>query len=249
MRHSFFSLSSLLYLCTFLVLANPSAHAGMKLYVFDCGNLEFDDVTPFGLTNEETSVRELFVPCYLIEHDNGRLLWDAGLPMAIAGQGTIATDSGARMKLARSLLDQLADLKLAPVDIELVAFSHMHFDHVGSANLFGGSMLLIQETEFEAAFGSDLSPVFDPSLYADLIDSKRELLNGDHDVFGDGSVTIVSSPGHTAGHQVLLLRLANYGPLILSGDLYHFEVSRTLRRTQRRLNRLRSLSRSSNGQS
>ena len=107
----------------------------------------------------------------------------------------------------------------------------MHFDHVGSANLFSGSTLLIQETEYKAAFGDELISVFDPSLYSDLADSEVKLLEGDHDVFGDGSVTIVSAPGHTAGHQVLLVRLTNFGPLVLSGDLYHFEASRRLRRT------------------
>ena len=218
-------------LFTMLFLAALSAQAGVKLYVFDCGNLKFDDVSAFGLTNEETGVRELFVPCYLIEHENGRLLWDAGLPTAIAGLGPVEMESGALMELARSLSDQLAEMDLSPADIEQVAFSHMHFDHVGSANLFSGSTLLIQKTEFEAAFGGELISVFDPTLYADLADSKRKLLNGDHDVFGDGSVTIISAPGHTVGHQVLLLRLANFGPLILSGDLYHFEASRLLRRT------------------
>ena len=56
-------------------------------------------------------------------------------------------------------------------------------------------------------------------------------MNGDHDVFGDGSVRIISAPGHTQGHQTLLVALANTGKIMLSGDLYHFEVSRTLRRT------------------
>ncbi len=218
-------------LIALLFLATLSAQAGVKLYVFDCGNLKFDEVSAFGLTNEETSVRELFVPCYLIEHENGHLLWDAGLPTAIAGQGPVEMESGAIMELDRSLAEQLADLELTSADIGQVAFSHMHFDHVGSANLFSGSTWLIQKPEFEAAFGDDLISVFDPTLYSDLADSKRKLLNGDHDVFGDGSVTIVSAPGHTVGHQVLLLRLTNFGPLILSGDLYHFEASRRLRRT------------------
>ena len=140
-------------------------------------------------------------------------------------------ESGARMELARSLPEQLAELELTPADIEQVAFSHMHFDHVGSANLFSGSTLLIQKPEFKAAFGDDLISVFDPTLYADLADSKRRLLTGDHDVFGDGSVIIVSASGHTVGHQVLALKLTNFGPLILSGDLYHFVASRKLRRT------------------
>ncbi len=91
---------------------------------------------------------------------------------------------------------------------------------------------MIQETEYHAAFyDAESNPVFRPPLYSELANSTKVLLQGDHDVFGDGSVMIISAPGHTPGHQVLKLELENFGPLVLSGDLYHFEVSRMLRRT------------------
>ena len=64
---------------------SDTAHSSPRLFVFDCGAIQFDDVANFGLTNEETSVRELSVPCYLIDHPAGRLLWDAGMPVAMAG--------------------------------------------------------------------------------------------------------------------------------------------------------------------
>ena len=218
------------YLPILLLALAPSAMANVKLMVFDCGSIEFDDVSAFSLSNDETPVRSLFVPCYLIEHPNGRLFWDAGLPLAMAGKGTIDND-GVRMRYDVSIEHQLADIGITPADIELVAFSHMHYDHVGAANLFGASTLLIQDTEFDAAFtGEDTIEFFQPALYAGLKDSKRQILDGDHDVFGDGSVVIVDAPGHTPGHQVLLLRLTNFGPLLLSGDLYHFRKSRELRR-------------------
>ena len=212
---------------------NPSAHAGeaggLRLYVFDCGLIGMDDVSPFSLRNDETSVRELIVPCYLIEHPDGRLVWDAGLPLAMAGRGTLEEAGGYHL-YERSFLDQLADMDLTPEDIDLVAFSHMHYDHVGAANAFTDSRLLIQDTEYEAAFGEPANPVFQPDLYAGLAGNERALLSGDHDVFGDGSVTIISAPGHTPGHQALLLRLENTGNVVLSGDLYHFRASRALRR-------------------
>ncbi len=208
-----------------LLLTSNFAYADLKLTVFDCGQLSFTDVSPFGLSNEETSVRELFVPCYLLQHDQHLMVWDAGLPLADVGQ----TSGNSRYET--SFLDQLAAMDIAPSDIDLVAFSHMHYDHVGAANAFTESTLLIQEAEAVAAFehGQD-NPVFRPELYSDLGETKRRSLNGDHDVFGDGSVRILSAPGHTPGHQVLYLELNNYGPLILSGDLYHFEASRALRR-------------------
>jgi glyoxylase-like metal-dependent hydrolase (beta-lactamase superfamily II) len=207
-----------------------SSEDNVRLYVFDCGLIGAADISMFNLSNDETPVRELFVPCYLIEHPQGRLIWDAGLPLAMAGQGRIEQEGGVYMNYERSLIDQLADMGLEPADIELAAFSHMHYDHVGAANAFTKSTLLIQGTEHAAAFKDGANPYFQPDLYMNLKDSDMKILDGDHDVFGDGSVMIVSAPGHTPGHQVMLLRLANTGPLLLSGDLYHFQMSRTLRR-------------------
>ena len=206
--------------------------ADIRLTVFDCGSISVADVSAFGISNSETDVRELFVHCYLISHPEGKLLWDAGLPLAMAGQPAQQDESGMTAMYERSLLDQLGDLDLSPKDIDLVAFSHFHFDHVGAANAFAGSRLLIQQTEYDAAFlNAADNTIFDPRLYDQLQHSPKTLLNGDYDVFGDGSVRIISAPGHTPGHQVLLLNLANTGKIMLSGDLYHFAVSRELRRT------------------
>lgn len=212
-----------------------TAHSSPRLYVLDCGSIRFDSVAAFGLTDAETAVRELAVPCYLIDHPNGKLLWDSGLPAALAGNTSPAPlpGGGGTFTYPRSLADQLQDLGLAPADIDKVAFSHMHFDHSGSANLFADSQLLIQQAEFTAAFeeADKFEGIFQPALYNELANARRRILNGDHDVFGDGSVQIIGAPGHTPGHQVLQLMLANTGPLILSGDLYHFRFSREHRRT------------------
>jgi glyoxylase-like metal-dependent hydrolase (beta-lactamase superfamily II) len=216
---------------TVILLGIPlMAAAEVKLYVFDCGVIDMEDVTQFSLTNDETPVRRLFVPCYLIDHDGQQMIWDAGLPDNIAGQGTIDAGNGMSMRMDLSMAENLAKVNLTPEDVDLVAFSHMHFDHVGAANLFTSAHLLIQDTEYAAAFEDPDNPYFQADLYMGLAENERTLLSGDHDVFGDGSVVIVSAPGHTPGHQVLLLRLNNTGPLVLSGDLYHFAESRKLRR-------------------
>lgn len=218
-------------LAVILITISAITQANVRLYVFDCGLIGAEDISPFNLSNEETPVRELFVPCYLIEHPDGRrMVWDAGLPLAAAGAGRLEQEGGVYQIYEKSFIDQLSDMKLATTDIDLVAFSHMHYDHVGAANAFTSSKLLIQDTEYAAAFESPDNPYFDSSLYMDLVNNERQILSGDHDVFGDGSVVIVRAPGHTPGHQVLLLRLANTGSVLLSGDLYHFQMSRKLRR-------------------
>ena len=123
----------------------------------------------------------------------------------------------------RTLRAQFDELNIDPSTIELVAFSHLHSDHTGNGTMFSNAQWLIQETEFEAGFAADAREhFFDPDTYA-VLKSRAVKLNGAHDVFGDGSVVILSAPGHTPGHQVLFLNLPNYGPLILSGDLWHTE--------------------------
>jgi N-acyl homoserine lactone hydrolase len=204
---------------------------GPRLYVFDCGTLRMQDVSAFGIGNDETEVRELFVPCYLVDHPRGRLLWDAGLPDRLAGRGPVPIGPGETAELRESLVDQLARLDLTPADIDLMALSHMHFDHVGAAPRFPEATLLIQRAEYEAAFQrADEFRVFFPEYYAGVEGNERVLLDGDHDVFSDETVRIVSTPGHTPGHQALLLRLEDFGPLVLSGDLWHFRTSRRLQR-------------------
>ena len=202
----------------------------VRLHVFDCGELTFPDISPFGLSSSATDVRSMFVPCYLVRHRDGDLLWDAGLDPKIAGKGVI--DGGTfTMAYSQSLLDQMDRMGLKPDDVDLIALSHLHFDHTGAATLFPQARLLIQAAEYEAAFlrHEDYGVVYDPEIYDDLARNPRQILTGDHDVFGDGTVTIVSAPGHTPGHQVLLVNLKNTGPVLLSGDLYHFRVTRKLR--------------------
>ena len=227
MKITILSLAAVLLAASISAADNPS---NVRLYVFDCGLIGTDDISMFNLSAEETPVRELFVPCYLIEHPQGRLVWDAGLPIDMADKGRIEEENGVYMIYERGFDSQLMDLGLTPADIDLVAFSHMHYDHVGAANLFTESKLLIQDTEYQASFTEPNNVFFQPELYMGIADNERLILSGDHDVFADGTVTIIDAPGHTPGHQVLLLRLENLGPLVLSGDLYHFAESRVLKR-------------------
>jgi N-acyl homoserine lactone hydrolase len=210
----------------------PLAETNPKLSVLDCGWLGFADITLFGLSNEESAVREMFVPCYLIEHQGKHMVWDFGLPPNIVGTGVVEYVPGATMRYDVSIIDQLKTLGLEPSDIDFVAPSHLHFDHAGALSLFKGSTLLIQKAERDSVVGEATGNVaIDPSLFAGMEDTPTVQLEGDHDVFGDGKVVIYSTPGHTAGHQVLFIDLENTGKIVLSGDLYHFRFSRENQRT------------------
>ena len=215
-----------------LAALTGTALADPKLYLFDCGSIVMPDISAFGINNDETDVRELFVPCYLIEQDGKRLLWDGGLPLNLVGAGPQTMESGAIVEYKQSVVDQLAAIGVTPADIDYTAYSHFHFDHVGAANAFTSSTLLINQAEFDAAFiHPEDNPIFDISLYGELRDNPKILLSDTHDVFGDGTVSIIPAPGHTPGHQVLLINFSNTGAVMLSGDLYHFEISRRERRT------------------
>ncbi len=207
----------------------------LKLYVFDCGRVRFNDeqldAFDFGLTSEETDVRVLIASCYVVEHERGRLLWDGGLPLATADTEGWQDADGKQLRLDRRLGDQLADIDLDFTAFDYVAFSHMHYDHVGVANEVEGATLLIQGPEYEAAFADEITVYgYRPVLYERLRDADRQILDGEHDVFGDGRVRILPAPGHTPGHQVLFVDLAKTGPVLLSGDLYHFQFNRDNRR-------------------
>jgi len=118
---------------------------------------------------------------------------------------------------------------LRPTDIDYVAYSHLHFDHAGAANAFLESNIIMQQKEWDAAFGGE-GQYIDTSLFDGLQGADITFIDGDYDVFGDGSVRLIYTPGHTPGHQVMLLNLDNTGLILLSGDLYHTRANRLLQR-------------------
>ena len=205
-----------------------------KLYVFDCGRFTLADVTEFSLSRDEVSTMVGAVPCFLIEHAQGTLMWDLGLSDALHPDGMTVPEGdplvGTVLVVEKTLTSQLAELGYAPGDIDYFAMSHMHFDHSGNANLFQEVTWLARGAERDYAFGEAEGIGWNPDLYEGLRDVEPVLIEGHHDVFGDGTVVIRSAPGHTPGHQVLFIDLVETGPVVLSGDLYHFPQSRELRR-------------------
>jgi N-acyl homoserine lactone hydrolase len=211
----------------------PGAAQGPRLYLLDCGDIKPMDPALFGLKKEEIAGDGSFVtPCYLVVHPRGTLIWDVGqIPDAqIPDDGTEVVVQEI-LKARYRLVPQLQNLGYAPADITFLAMSHYHLDHTANANLFAGSTWIVQQAEYDAMFGANEYAIRDAASYARLKDARRITLdNADHDVFGDGTVIIKTAPGHTPGHQMLFLRLKNFGPLLLEGDLFHLPEERTLDR-------------------
>jgi N-acyl homoserine lactone hydrolase len=205
-----------------------AATAGVRLHALDCGRIDLPDLGMFSDTGEYDGVRGTLVsPCFLVVHPSGTLLWDTGLSDQLAGKGPVTVDGGITLQVERSLQ---AQLKLIGVQkIDYVGFSHFHFDHTGNAGLFRDATWLVSKTDIEAAL-AHADPFINPDDIRRGRQAKQIALEGDHDVFGDGTVKILKSPGHTAGHQALLIRLAETGPVILSGDLYHTRENRQYQR-------------------
>lgn len=201
--------------------AGPSAD---RLYVLYCGEAKIPDISPWSPGVNAGQPAVFSDNCYLIRHGSDWMLWDSGYPDALANSPDgVAGPRNMRAFRSRTLVSQMAEIGVTPEQVHYAAFSHTHGDHVGNANLFAASTLYMQRAEYEAAFGPEPAKYgFNPSTYDKLRDAKLVLLSGDHDVFGDGSVRILSTPGHTPGHQSLLVHLAKTGAVVLSGDVAHF---------------------------
>ncbi len=214
----------------------PSA----RLYVFDCGTLHIADTGRFGLKAEEVATRDLSVPCFLIAHPRGTLMWELGAVPDTAWKPTGAAvkhhlllpgSEERDLTLLKPLTAQLAEAGYSPAAMTYLAFSHYHYDHTANAGQFPGVMWLARRDEREAMFAETPPGLTQPSSHAALQKNVTLLIKtNEFDVFGDGTVVLKLAHGHTPGHQVLYVKLAKTGGVVLSGDLYHYPEERTLDR-------------------
>jgi len=205
----------------------------MKLYMFECGILKSQK----HLFTMGRGIGEPFdvpVPFFLIEHDKGKVLYDTGNALEVAkdkvkhwGEAVVAAYDPI-MTEDQYVVNQLAKVGVKPKDITHVIFSHLHLDHAGGCGEFPNAIYFVQRAEMQYAYvpdfyqaGAYIRADFDkPYLNWYLLEGDKEDF---YDVFGDGNLQILFTPGHTPGHQSLLVKLDNWGPTLLTGDSIYTE--------------------------
>lgn len=231
--------------CRYLVALLALALAGMqswpaaaaepvgqlRLYAINCGDMHalnkgmFSDTGEYdGQTHEGISV------CFLVRHPKGTLLWNTGVGDEYAGQENGRLGALFTIHLQDTLTSELQKIGLAPSDIDFIGFTHFHGDHTGNAKNFMDATWIVSRAEVDAATSTPPRVNANPDFLKALASAKKQPINGDHDVFGDGSVRTLKTPGHTPGHQSLMLQLPRAGTVVLSGDLYHMRDNRKFHR-------------------
>jgi glyoxylase-like metal-dependent hydrolase (beta-lactamase superfamily II) len=203
--------------CVAVAGSPASAQAvDMSLTRLDCGtpqaptavNQRFSDTFAYG----DRRIQFVF-SCYLVKHGNDYMLWDTGHSM-----------SAPNVAPKESVVDQLAKLNVKPEQIKYVGISHYHADHTGQVASFPKATLLIGQAEWDAITAPKPAQGVNHAPFEGWKkgDNKVEPLPNDKDVFGDGTVVVLATPGHTPGHRSLLVKLPQSGAYVLSGDAFHF---------------------------
>ena len=224
----------LLSAVTALAVAAPEAQSprpavtSPRIYVFEAGNIRGLDPKLFNFTREQLKEVDFVNIAYLIVHPKGTVMFDTGaLPDShFKGDGAPITEG--IMSASKPLKPQLAAAGYSPADVTYLVMSHYHSDHTANANDFASATWIVQKAERDFMMADKPQGIIQPDHYSALRKAKTRVLdNEDLDVFGDGTVVVMSTPGHTPGHQVLFVRLAKHGPVLLAGDLYHYPEERT----------------------
>jgi N-acyl homoserine lactone hydrolase len=198
------------------IVAPAQAAPDISLARLDCGtpqaptavNQRFSDICAYG----ELKLQLVF-SCYLIKHGDDYMLWDTG-------HATTAPNVAPKV----SLVDFLAKIDVKPEQIKYVGISHYHADHTGQIASFPNATLLIGAKDWDAISSPKPAEGVNFKPFENWIkgEGKVEPQILDKDVFGDGTVIVLRTPGHTPGHSSLLVKLSQMGPVIISGDAVHF---------------------------
>ena len=179
----------------------------------DCGNgtndpRRFSDTFAYSETTKPFSFS-----CYVIRHGADLMVWDTGY---LPGSVPSATN--------KPLADLLKQMNVNADDVKYVGISHYHADHTGQLAVLKNATLLIGKGDWDGITANPPIVGANTKGFAEWIAEKRKVETqiADKDVFGDGSVVMLRAPGHTPGHSMLLVRLKEMGPVLLSGDAVHF---------------------------
>ncbi len=202
----------------------------MRMYAFYGGSEAVDKSMLMAGRGIGVQVQVPFL-FFLIEHPKGRLLFDTGYNPAVLSHpddyapARLCTPTVREENLA---VNRLAEIGLKPGQIDMVANSHLHYDHCGGNCFFPSATFLVQFDELQSAMWPEpFAPLVAESYFRGDFDLKVhfEQLDGDYDVFGDQSVLLLRTPGHTRGHQSLVLRLPDSGTIILAQDASYLQQS------------------------
>jgi glyoxylase-like metal-dependent hydrolase (beta-lactamase superfamily II) len=214
------------------VAQNAAQPRTPRIYIFDNGAIKGLDPALFNFKREELKEVDFVNVSYLIVHPSGTLMFDAGAVEDSHFKADGSPVIEGIMSATKPLLPQLQAAGYRPSDVTYFALSHYHSDHTANANAFANATWIVQQAERDFMFADSPQGIVQPATYNRLRDAKTKVLdNEDLDVFGDGSVVVMSTPGHTPGHQVVAVKLANAGTVVLGGDLYHYPEERTTGRT------------------
>lgn len=200
--------------------AQKEARVPLEMYVFDVGKIQVNDISALN-GGADVEVPVYFTnSAFLIRHPKGDLIWDTGYADSVANNPLGEPDSPYYTTMSKTLAAQLDEIGVKPKQVKYLAVSHKHPDHSGNMSLFSEATIILQKEGYTDLFESE-----EPGIVLEgLRDNEFIKLEGDHDVFGDGSVRIIRTPGHTQGHQVLYVDLPETGAVILSGDLWLFNL-------------------------
>jgi len=208
--------------------AAETGPAKLAIARLDCGSIQVNDLNVFSDTDAYAGQKMTLVDgCYLLRHGDEYLLWDTGLPASLKG-AALSANGPMSATLSMTIDEQLKVLGIDRAQVKTVAISHYHFDHVGQLPEFAHAKLLIGRGDWEAVTAAKTAPNVSPAPFKSWIDGAAdnvEIVTGDKDIYGDGRVIMLATPGHTPGHSSLLIRLAHKGPLLLSGDAAHFTAN------------------------
>ncbi len=185
--------------------------SGPELYLFESGTLGLGGL-------------EVPVPFFLLRHPQGDVLVDGGNPLAVARDphahwGALADRFEVHMSEEQHCVAQLRRLGVAPDSVRYVVQTHLHIDHTGALGHFPGATVVVHSRELEAARAAE-SPIASGYVREDYDrpEVRWQLAEGELDLFGDGAIRLIETPGHSAGHMSLLLRLDETGPVLLTAD-------------------------------